>query len=655
MKKTNGGVIGANVVPTGVQPDASASGVWNLKDVESHEKAGDWPQPNTPPDASGINYTDGLIASPAQLSVPKGQTLTVSFANAADLEDSNLTYEVIIETEGSTTSQTYNAVQGMPWLTDADRTIFDPVTNTFSPDPVNGAWHNFAPYSSSAEGKLPSYWIWMKTDELGETLPQPHLYENSEDWQYIGSTRMVNGAPKSWSTRACYVYDANGINGVLQDGTNGTADVIMKSQCDAVGGVFHTSYPFFTGINSMYGPTGWPSTKWGVDALGQGAALTWSVIPSNTSFSSLGYDPASGDSYTEDWSTLPFHDYTADFRIVFAEIEQVCNLTFTEVSFDANNSTHADIIIGFAPLEDRISTVLAYAHFPEGDATEADPEYIKHQSGNIMIDSNGTSWWSPSQSSGNINTSHNYRHVFRHELLHSIGIMHNPDLDSVMYPSVSSGGAEKFLYDGEKAGLEYLYGPSTVSNTAPIAYNVKLFTNKDISLTIDFLSCATDLDGDALSLSTASVVNGSLSNGIYTPPAGFTGDDTITFTVTDGTLTSNTGEIIVTVSESSSGAGTYTNVGVTVPRNGCWMMKDMADTTQNNYVWEKSTGNMYRQASGPDTESTNINLNELDYYTSWAGWVTYESGMNLYKVINSFPDNITHSYYNATQADFTKD
>ena len=109
MKKTNGGVIGEEITPTGVQPDASASGVWNLKDVESHEKAGDWPQPNIPPDASGITYTDGLITSPTQLAIPKGQTLTVSFADAADLEDSNLTYEVIIDS-GPLTVETTNPV-----------------------------------------------------------------------------------------------------------------------------------------------------------------------------------------------------------------------------------------------------------------------------------------------------------------------------------------------------------------------------------------------------------------------------------------------------------------------------------------------------------------------------------------------------------------
>ena len=69
---------------------------------------------------------------------------------------------------------------------------------------------------------------------------------------------------------------------------------------------------------------------------------------------------------------------------------------------------------------------------------------------------------------------------------------------------------------------------------------------------IDVLSTATDVDGDMLTVTFASAVNGTVTiaaNGTlsYTPDAGYTGADTITYTIEDGNGGSSTGTLAVDV------------------------------------------------------------------------------------------------------------
>ena len=67
---------------------------------------------------------------------------------------------------------------------------------------------------------------------------------------------------------------------------------------------------------------------------------------------------------------------------------------------------------------------------------------------------------------------------------------------------------------------------TTVVNTTAIVY-------EDGSVLVDLLANATDIDGDALTLTSATAENGTILNGIYTPNADFNGTDTITYTVND--------------------------------------------------------------------------------------------------------------------------
>ncbi|HGS4884766.1 TPA: tandem-95 repeat protein [Vibrio parahaemolyticus] len=92
----------------------------------------------------------------------------------------------------------------------------------------------------------------------------------------------------------------------------------------------------------------------------------------------------------------------------------------------------------------------------------------------------------------------------------------------------------------------------TPVNDAPVAKNDISTTQEDTAVTIDVLSNDTDVDGDKLSIESASVpkeqgtvevVNGKL---VFTPAENFNGQAEITYTVTDGQLTDEA-KVAVTV------------------------------------------------------------------------------------------------------------
>lgn len=90
------------------------------------------------------------------------------------------------------------------------------------------------------------------------------------------------------------------------------------------------------------------------------------------------------------------------------------------------------------------------------------------------------------------------------------------------------------------------------SNTAPVAVNDSASTDDRTAILIAVLSNDTDAEGDVLTVSAASAVEGTVSIEAdqrlrYTPKAGFAGVDTISYTVTDSSGDSATGSVSVTV------------------------------------------------------------------------------------------------------------
>ncbi|KAB0317053.1 tandem-95 repeat protein [Vibrio diabolicus] len=126
------------------------------------------------------------------------------------------------------------------------------------------------------------------------------------------------------------------------------------------------------------------------------------------------------------------------------------------------------------------------------------------------------------------------------------GIVEIVDGKLVFTPSENFNGNATISYtisDGELEDEAQVSVTVNSVNDAPIALNDATITEEDTSVTIDVLPNDTDIDGDALSIESASVlsdqgqveiIDGKL---VFTPTENFNGDAEITYTVTDGALT----------------------------------------------------------------------------------------------------------------------
>ncbi|MFA8388311.1 MAG: Ig-like domain-containing protein, partial [Pelagibaca sp.] len=89
-------------------------------------------------------------------------------------------------------------------------------------------------------------------------------------------------------------------------------------------------------------------------------------------------------------------------------------------------------------------------------------------------------------------------------------------------------------------------------NDAPVAVDDTATTVEDTPVTFSVLGNDSDVDGDPLTVTSASATNGSVAIGAggsltYTPNADFSGTDTITYDVSDGAGGTATGSVAVTV------------------------------------------------------------------------------------------------------------
>ncbi|EGR2724594.1 tandem-95 repeat protein, partial [Vibrio parahaemolyticus] len=122
----------------------------------------------------------------------------------------------------------------------------------------------------------------------------------------------------------------------------------------------------------------------------------------------------------------------------------------------------------------------------------------------------------------------------------------NPDGSVTYTPNDNYHGIDSFTYIVTSGGVSESTTVNvdvTPENDAPVAKDDIATTQEDTVVTIDVLPNDTDVDGDKLSIESASVpkeqgtvevVNGKL---VFTPAENFNGDAEITYTVTDGALT----------------------------------------------------------------------------------------------------------------------
>src|SRR6056297_3227787 len=95
------------------------------------------------------------------------------------------------------------------------------------------------------------------------------------------------------------------------------------------------------------------------------------------------------------------------------------------------------------------------------------------------------------------------------------------------------------------------------ANSAPLAEDDTAETTEDTAVSIDVLGNDSDPDGDPLSVTAASAPNGSVTveddNSLtYTPNAGFTGPDTITYEISDGAGGTATASVAMSVAAANS-------------------------------------------------------------------------------------------------------
>ncbi|NTX07288.1 tandem-95 repeat protein [Myxococcus sp. CA040A] len=148
-------------------------------------------------------------------------------------------------------------------------------------------------------------------------------------------------------------------------------------------------------------------------------------------------------------------------------------------------------------------------------------------------------------------------------------------------PNANFAGEDTFqvtVSDGEKQATATVTVTVTPVNDAPVAASASVTVNYNTSTPITL--AATDVDGDALTYTvTAPPAHGTLSGTgaqlLYSPAVDFHGEDSFTFTASDGAQTSNTATVSITVrpppvcGDGNTDSGEVCDDGNRVAGDGC--------------------------------------------------------------------------------------
>ena len=141
----------------------------------------------------------------------------------------------------------------------------------------------------------------------------------------------------------------------------------------------------------------------------------------------------------------------------------------------------------------------------------------------------------------------------------------NADNTITYTPDAGYIGTDSFTYDVSDGGTPELTDTATVSitiydtNTDPVANDDMATTSLDTSITIDVLANDTDAENDTLIVTAASALHGTIvvnGNGTlgYTPDTDFGGDDTISYSISDGHGGSDSAVVQMTVTAPGDGS-----------------------------------------------------------------------------------------------------
>ncbi len=149
-------------------------------------------------------------------------------------------------------------------------------------------------------------------------------------------------------------------------------------------------------------------------------------------------------------------------------------------------------------------------------------------------------------------------------------VVDNGDGSYTYTPPAGFSGSDSFGYmisdgrGGQAQGLVSITVEQyTPGNTAPVAKDDSVQTEVDSAVTIDVLANDSDADGDALSIVSADTqsVNGGTVDNLgdgrftYVPAAGFSGEDSFQYTVSDGNGGEGTATVTITVEQADDGEG----------------------------------------------------------------------------------------------------
>ena len=183
------------------------------------------------------------------------------------------------------------------------------------------------------------------------------------------------------------------------------------------------------------------ANKWGSAALGTGATVTWSLM-------STFFSPKEEHFYIPLSSFMPA-GFKSELERAFDAWSAVADIEFVEVEdpesdFESDQPFAPDIRLGGHSFEGDEQTHLAHAFFP--------PPHSETSAGDIHFNVAEHLWKIGPEEIG-----YDVFSVAVHEIGHAIGIAHNNNPDSLMYPYYSTHWADGPLKIDIDAA-QYLYG-----------------------------------------------------------------------------------------------------------------------------------------------------------------------------------------------------
>ncbi|AFY58916.1 hypothetical protein Riv7116_6589 [Rivularia sp. PCC 7116] len=200
------------------------------------------------------------------------------------------------------------------------------------------------------------------------------------------------------------------------------------------------------------------------------------------------------------------------------------------------------------------------------------------------------------------------------------------DNEIVYTPAANFNGVDSFNYQVEDGNGETQTATVTVNvapvNDQPLAQNDAATTNQDTEVSIDVLANDGDIDGDNLTIASVAAANNGTTaivgnEVVYTPASGFSGEDSFTYSINDGSGVNQTAQVNVTVAA----------VNPTNPTNPTNPSTRVDAGLLALYNFDEGSGDTVFDVSGVGT-ALNLQIDNVSR-TSWGNGVLNINAPNL--------------------------